>query len=144
MTDETKPASDEMNPSPDEGETAITDIGTPSEHASEVVAAPEPGSSGDPDPEVRREGVERVLIFLNEVAGGRKLLTAAGELSDAGASYFGVVAPQNQPAVGQLVDVDELRDAAQSRVDVTRQVLSEFGIDSEGGGDGSRLGPRLG
>jgi hypothetical protein len=125
-------ARDEMNPSPEEGETAITDIGTPSEHASEVVAAPEPASFGDPDPEVRREEVERVLIFLNEVAGGRKLLTAARELAEAGASYFGVIAPQNQPVVGQLVDVDEVRDAAQSRVDVTRQVLAEFGIESEG------------
>jgi hypothetical protein len=117
---------------PEEGETPFTDIGTPSEHASEVVAAPEPATFGDPDPEVRREGVERALIFLNEVAGGRKLLTAARELADAGAAYFGVVAPQNQPIVGQLVDIDEVRDAAQSRVDVTSQVLAEFGIESEG------------
>jgi hypothetical protein len=146
VTDETKPSADEMNKTPEgeervreqpgvtpeEGETPFTDIGTPSEHASEVVAAPEPATFGDPDPEIRRENVERVLMFLNEVAGGRKLLTAARELSDAGASYFAVVAPQNQPVVGQLVDVDELRDAAQSRVDVTRQVLAEFGIESEG------------
>jgi len=117
---------------PEEGETPITDFGTPQEHASEVVAAPEPGSSGDPDPEVRREGVERVLIFLNEVAGGRKLLTACRELADSGANYFAVVAPQNVPAVGQLVDVEERRAAAQSRVDVTQQVLSEFGIEAEG------------
>jgi hypothetical protein len=34
--------------------------------------------------------------------------------------------------VGQIVDTEELRDAAQSRVDVTMQVLAEFGIDSEG------------
>jgi hypothetical protein len=127
VTDEVKPAADEMETSAEE----ITDFGTPSEHASEVVARPEPASSGDPSPEVRRENVERVLIFLNEVAGGRKLLQATRELSDAGASYFAVVAPQNQPAVGQLVDIDELRDAAQSRVDVTQQVLSAFGISSE-------------
>jgi hypothetical protein len=132
VTDETKPAPDEMNPSPEEHPEEITDFGTPTEHASEVVAEREVATFGDPDPQVRREGVERVLIFLNEVAGGRKLLTAARELADAGATYFGVVSPQNQPAVGQLVDVDELRDAAQSRVDVTRQVLAEFGIDSEG------------
>jgi len=37
-------------------------------------------------------GPGTVLAFLNEVAGGRKLLTAARELSDAGASYFAVVA----------------------------------------------------
>jgi len=73
-----------------------------------------------------------LLVFLNEVAGGRKLLTACRELAEAGADYFGVVAPQNLPIVGQLVDVEERRDAAQSRVDVTQSVLREFGIASEG------------
>jgi hypothetical protein len=117
---------------PTEGESAITDVGTPSEHASEVVAKREVATFGDPDPPPSREDVKRVLVFLNEVAGGRKLLTACRELSEAGADYFGVVAPQNLPVVGQLVDVEERRDAAQSRVDVTRSVLREFGIASEG------------
>jgi hypothetical protein len=117
---------------PAKGETAGTDIGTPSEHASEVVAKPEVATFGDPDPPPSREGVKRVLAFLNEVAGGRKLLTACRELSDAGADYFAVVAPQNLPVVGQLVDVEERRAAAQSRVDVTQAVLREFGIESEG------------
>jgi hypothetical protein len=108
------------------------DFGTPDEHTSEVVADREPATFGDPDPPPSREGVKRVLIFLNEVAGGRKLVQAARELADAGAGYFAVVAPQNQPIVGQLVDVDELRDAAQSRVDVTMQVLAEFGVDAVG------------
>jgi hypothetical protein len=75
---------------------------------------------------------DSLLIFLNEVAGGRKLVTACRELADAGAEYFGVVAPQNLPMVGQLVDVDERRGAAQSRVDVTQAVMREFGIASEG------------
>ena len=109
-----------------------SDVGTPAEHASEVVAPPEPSGQGDPDPTPSREGVERVLIFLNEVAGGRKLLQACRELKENGADYFAVVAPQNQPLVGQLVDADELRDAAQSRVDVTLSVLAEFGIEAEG------------
>jgi hypothetical protein len=117
---------------PSKGETAITDFGTPSEHASEVVAKPEVATFGDPDPPPSREGVKRVLAFLNEVAGGRKLLTACRELSDGGADYFAVVAPQNLPIVGQLVDVEERRAAAQSRVDVTQAVLREFGISSEG------------
>jgi hypothetical protein len=116
---------------PDEGDASITDFGTPSEHASEVTAEREPASSGDPDPAPSHEGVNRVLIFLNEVAGGRKLVTAARELSDKGASYFAVVAPQNQPDVGQIVTAEETRDAAQSRVDVTQLVLEEFGIESE-------------
>jgi hypothetical protein len=117
---------------PEQGESAITDVGTPSEHASEVVAKREVATFGDPDPPPSREGVKRVLIFLNEVAGGRKLLTACRELSEAGADYFAAVAPQNLPIVGQLVDVEERRDAAQSRVDVTQSVLREFGIASEG------------
>jgi hypothetical protein len=118
--------------SPEAGETPITDFGTPQEHASEVVAEREVATFGDPDPPPSREGVKRVLIFLNEVAGGRKLLTAARELAEGGADYFAVVAPQNQPIVGQLVDTEELREAAQSRVDVTMSVLHEFGIESEG------------
>jgi hypothetical protein len=122
------PTSPEPGPSGEES----TDIGTPAEHESEVVAPPEPSGQGDPDPAPSREGVKRVLIFMNEVAGGRKLVTAARELADAGADYFGVVAPQNQPAVGQVVDTGELRDAAQSRVDVTRAVLADFGIETEG------------
>jgi hypothetical protein len=117
---------------PREGESVITDVGTPSEHASEVVAKREVATFGDPDPPPSRDGVKRVLAFLNEVAGGRKLLTACRELSDAGADYFAVVAPQNLPIVGQLVDVEERRAAAQSRVDVTQAVLREFGIESEG------------
>jgi hypothetical protein len=117
---------------PEQGESVITDVGTPSEHASEVTAPREVATFGDPDPPPSREGVKRVLCFLNEVAGGRKLLTACRELSDAGADYFAVVAPQNLPIVGQLVDVEERRAAAQSRVDVTQSVLREFGLSSEG------------
>jgi hypothetical protein len=115
-----------------ERDEAITDVGTPQEHASEVIAKREVATFGDPDPPPSRDGVKRVLAFLNEVAGGRKLLTACRELSDAGADYFAVVAPQNLPVVGQLVDVEERRAAAQSRVDVTQDVLREFGISSEG------------
>jgi hypothetical protein len=114
------------------GQEEITDVGTPSEHASEVVADREVATFGDPDPPPSREGAKRILLFLNEVAGGRKLLTACRELSEAGADYFAVVAPQNLPIVGQLVDVEERRAAAQSRVDVTQSVMREFGISSAG------------
>jgi hypothetical protein len=136
MTETTKPGEERQREhpkvDPKEGESAITDVGTPSEHASEVVAKPEVATFGDPDPPPSRDGVKRVLVFLNEVAGGRKLLMACRELADAGADYFAVVAPQNLPIVGQLVDTEERRAAAQSRVDVTQSVLREFGIASEG------------
>jgi hypothetical protein len=73
-----------------------------------------------------------LLCFLNEVAGGRKLLEATRERVDAGEDRVAIVAPQNQPMAGQIVDRDELADAAHSRVDVTRAVFAEFGIEAEG------------
>jgi hypothetical protein len=72
-----------------------------------------------------------LLVFLNEVAGGRKLLEAVRARRDE-VSRVIVAAPQNQPAVGQLIDAGELREAARARVEVTMSILAEFGIDSVG------------
>jgi hypothetical protein len=72
-----------------------------------------------------------LLIFLNEVAGGRKLLAATRERAE-DASYIAVVAPQNQPVAGQLIQPEKAREAARSRVEVTLAVLEEFGIDAVG------------
>jgi hypothetical protein len=72
-----------------------------------------------------------LLVFLNEVAGGRKLLQAVRERQGQ-ISGVVVAAPQNQPSVGQLIDTAEVREAARARVEVTMAVLSEFGIDSIG------------
>src|SRR3954451_1561802 len=72
-----------------------------------------------------------LLVFLNEVAGGRKLLQAVRERQGQ-ISRVVVAAPQNQPTVGQLIDSAEVHEAARARVQVTMAVLSEFGIDSIG------------
>jgi hypothetical protein len=72
-----------------------------------------------------------LLIFLNEVAGGRKLLAATRDRA-ADASYVVVVAPQNQPVAGQLIQPEEAHEAARSRVEVTLAVLEEFGIEAVG------------
>jgi hypothetical protein len=72
-----------------------------------------------------------LLVFLNEVAGGRKLLQAVRERQGK-VSGVVVAAPQNEPTVGQLVDSDEVREAARARVEVTMAVLREFGIESVG------------
>jgi hypothetical protein len=77
------------------------------------------------------EDARPLLVFLNEVAGGRKLLQAVRERQEQ-VSGVVVAAPQNEPAVGQLVDSDDLREAARARVEVTMAVLAEFGIDSIG------------
>jgi hypothetical protein len=72
-----------------------------------------------------------LLVFLNEVAGGRKLLQAVAERAEE-VPLVAVAAPQNQPAVGQLIDSGEMREAARARVEVTMSVLAEYGIDSVG------------
>lgn len=72
-----------------------------------------------------------LLVFLNEVAGGRKLLQAVRDRQEQ-ISGVVVAAPQNQPSVGQLIDSDEVREAARARVEVTMAVLGEFGIESVG------------
>jgi hypothetical protein len=79
------------------------------------------------------EGAEArpLLVFLNEVAGGRKLLRAVSERAEK-VPYVAVAAPQNQPTVGQLIDAGELHEAACARVEVTMSVLSEYGIESVG------------
>jgi hypothetical protein len=76
-------------------------------------------------------GAKPLLVFLNEVAGGRKLLQAVKDRAES-VPFVAVAAPQNQPAVGQLIDAGELREAARARVEVTMAVLSEYGIESVG------------
>jgi hypothetical protein len=73
-----------------------------------------------------------ILVFMNEVAGGRRLLEAVRERVASGVNEVAVAAPQNLPIAGQIVNRDEVREAAQSRVEVTQAVLREFGIDSTG------------
>lgn len=72
-----------------------------------------------------------LLVFLNEVAGGRKLLQAVAERAEK-VPFVAVAAPQNQPAAGQLIDAGELRDAARARVEVTMSILAEYGVESVG------------
>lgn len=72
-----------------------------------------------------------LLLFLNEVAGGRKLVRAVKERAEK-VPLVAIAAPQNQPAVGQLIGSGELRDAARARVEVTMSILAEYGIESVG------------
>jgi hypothetical protein len=72
-----------------------------------------------------------LLVYLNEVAGGRKLLQAVRERTDA-VSQVIVAAPQNQPTIGTHIDRDDLYEAARARVEVTMSVFAQFGVDSVG------------
>jgi hypothetical protein len=74
-----------------------------------------------------------LLVFLNEVAGGRKLLQAVRDRTAQGdISEVIVTAPQNQPSIGTLIDRDELYASARARVEVTMSIFANFGIDSIG------------
>jgi hypothetical protein len=80
------------------------------------------------------EGEKRpLLVFLNEVAGGRKLLQAVRERTGQGTvSQVIVAAPQNQPTIGTRIDRDDLHAATRARIEVTMSIFAEFGIDSVG------------
>ena len=135
-TDEETPASAESSTpdrSEDEGPVkprgpAATESGPATDEAGASAPVDTTASNGS-DP-VASSGT--ILAFLNEVAGGRGLLRAIQARIDGGAEGVALVAPQNQPVAGQIVDRDELREAAQSRVEVTEAVLAEFGIDAVG------------
>ncbi len=74
-----------------------------------------------------------LLVFLNEVAGGRKLLEAVRERTEQGSvSEVIVAAPQNQPTIGTRIDRDDLYAAAKARIEVTMSLFALFGIDSVG------------
>src|SRR6476659_6054617 len=80
---------------------------------------------------VQADERESLLVFLNEVAGARKLLQAVRERKEQISSVV-VAAPQNQHSVGQLIDASEVREAAGARVEVTMAILGECGIESVG------------
>jgi hypothetical protein len=103
-----------------------------SEEAAPAAEAPAEATAAEQRPGATDDASGTILAFLNEVAGGRKLLETIRDRVDAGAEQVALVAPQNQPVAGQIVDRDELREAAQSRVEVTEAVLTEFGIDAVG------------
>ena len=89
--------------------------------------------SAEPEPTGAESTVSGpILAFMNEVAGGRRLIEGVKAAVAGGATEVAVVAPQNVPASGQMVDETEAREAAQSRVEVTQAVLAQDGIDSVG------------
>jgi hypothetical protein len=85
--------------------------------------------------DVTAESTEKrpLLVFLNEVAGGRKLLEAVRERTEQGhVSQVIVAAPQNQPTIGTRIDRDDLYAAAKARIEVTMSLFALFGIESVG------------
>jgi hypothetical protein len=100
-------------------------------------AEDQPEATPEPEPEASTAGAgfdpngKPLLVFLNEVAGGRKLLQTVRDRVPQ-VSEIAVVSPQNQPHLGAKIPRPELREAALSRVEVTMSVFAEFGLDSVG------------
>ena len=130
----------EGGPQPEEERQEAVSADQPQSVASPA-SEPEPAESSDAAPEASagREASDAgfnpdgkpLLVFLNEVAGGRKLLQTVRERVPE-VSEIAVVSPQNQPAVGAKIARPELYEAALSRVEVTMSVFAEFGLDSVG------------
>ena len=125
-----KSAPPEGGPQPEEGRQEPVAAEQP-----QSVASPEPEPEPEPEPSDSGAGFDPdgkpLLVFLNEVAGGRKLLQTVRDRVPQ-VSEIAVVSPQNQPAVGAKIARPELYEAALSRVEVTMSVLAEFGLDSVG------------
>ena len=122
-----QPEQDRQEPVEADQPQSVASPSSEPEHEPEPAAEPEPSDSGAGfDPNGRP-----LLVFLNEVAGGRKLLQTVRERVPE-VSEIAVVSPQNQPALGAKIARPELYEAALSRVEVTMSVFAEFGLDSVG------------
>ncbi len=73
-----------------------------------------------------------VLVVANETIGGRKLLEAVLARTKEGDARFFLVVPQNRPRHGRVIYDEAVRDAAQVRVDLARQVMAAEGVEVEG------------
>jgi hypothetical protein len=73
-----------------------------------------------------------VLVVANETIGGRALLEAVRERAAAGDARFFLVVPQNRPRHGAVIYDEAVRDAAQVRVELARQVMAQEGIEVMG------------
>lgn len=73
-----------------------------------------------------------VLVVANETLASRTLVDAIRRRHEQSEAHFVLVAPQNRAASGLVSYEDVLRDAAQTRIDMTVSLLAEDGIDAEG------------
>ena len=73
-----------------------------------------------------------VLVVANETIGGRKLLEAVRARAAKGDAQFFLCVPQNRPQHGAVIYDEAVRDAAQVRVDLAEQFMSNEGIEISG------------
>jgi hypothetical protein len=73
-----------------------------------------------------------VLVMANETIGGEKLLDAVEERNEKGDAKWYLVVPQSRPKHGTVIYDEAVRDAAQVRIDLARELLKGEGIDVVG------------
>jgi hypothetical protein len=76
--------------------------------------------------------MKTILVIANETVGGRNLIERVREKAEEGDVRFVLVVPQNKPKHGGIIYDEAVRDAAQVRIDLARQVMSAQGIELTG------------
>jgi len=76
--------------------------------------------------------VREVLVVASQTLGGAKLLEAVRERAKEGAVRFRLVVPEFKPKDGLLIYDEAVREAAQVRVDLALEAVTEEGIEATG------------
>ncbi|MBA3764234.1 MAG: hypothetical protein H0X05_01845 [Actinobacteria bacterium] len=75
---------------------------------------------------------KRILVVANETVGGQALIDAVKAHAAAGPVVVSVVCPQNQPKAGYVIYDENVRSAAEQRLNVTLTALRAEGIEARG------------
>jgi hypothetical protein len=76
--------------------------------------------------------MKTILVMANETVGGRNLIEKVREKGKGGDVRFALVVPRNKPKHGGIIYDEAVRDAAQVRIDLARQVMAGEGIEVVG------------
>ncbi len=76
--------------------------------------------------------MREVLVVASRTLGGAKLMETVRERAKDGAVRFRLVVPQSKPKDGLVIYDEAVREAAQVRVDLALEVITEEGIEASG------------
>jgi hypothetical protein len=76
--------------------------------------------------------VREVLVVANRTLGGGQLLEAVRERAQEGGARFRLVVPQSKPKDGFVIYDEAVREAAQVRVDLALEAVTQEGIEATG------------
>jgi hypothetical protein len=73
-----------------------------------------------------------VLVVANQTVGGAKLIDRIREKAAEGETRFALVVPRNRPRHGGVIYDEAVRNAAEVRLSLARQVMGQEGIEIDG------------